>query len=109
MPYSKQFESVTLTFPPKIKMLSMVEISEIYYQNIQSIYKYLDQDKQVVIEVPSQDRMFTLVRIESDHYGIKEIGGEKPLYYSFLANEFVNWIFEIAPRISIVGFDNSEF
>lgn len=109
MPNTKQFEALDLSnfglFNP-IKKMSMIEISELFHNNIQSVYSYLLEGKNVSIEVPNHECFYRIKMKDSNNFRIYKQNGEMSLVEKKKGIEFVNWLFAIAPFISIICIQN---
>lgn len=110
MPNTKQFEAFDINDmlfgSGEMKMLSMVEMSEVFFAKITEIYNYLDEDKMVSIEIPEEDALATITRINSNQFFLA-IKSNEPISGKHLtAIELVNWIFAKAPFMAMVGYSN---
>lgn len=110
MPNTKQFEAMSFTVPFSIQYLSMEEVAAVYFGHITHIMDYLKNDKQATVEIPNEERLYKIIRKTSDEFHIKEWGVPGgPVLHTFSANSFLNWLFEKAPFISIVGEEKGSF
>ena len=111
MPKTKQFEAYDLSlFPPfKIIKLSMLEMSEVFYKHILHVYTLLEENKQATVEVPFEDRLYKMIRINSNQFEMKEYGGDQVVLHLMNGIELVNFLFAKAPFISLVGEEMGSF
>jgi hypothetical protein len=110
MPSTKQFEAVDINElifgTGKSKWLNMYEISKIYYEHIEQAFKFLEEGKIVSMEVPADERFYYLKKINSDSFTLQALGKDPFEKKELKAIETVNWLFEKAPFISMVGYSN---
>ena len=109
MPNIKQFEAISLEeliFGGDIKYLTMEEMSEVFFNNIKSVYTFLIEGKTVSMEVPNDECLYHITKLESNFYKLEKMGNDNAVS-CFTPIEFVNWLFKTAPFISMVGYDNT--
>src|SRR3954468_6318033 len=111
MPKTKQFEAYSIQdmiFGGKPKLYSMEEISRQFFQHIEQVYEFLNENKVISIEIPIEDRLYHIKKIDSANFRITGVGGSPAESRMFDGIETVNWLFEKAPFISLVGVSNIE-
>jgi hypothetical protein len=109
MPNKKRFETIdinALIFGEDPKMLSMVEIADAFYRHIEATLKYLSEGKTVVIEIPNDDAMYHLSKKNDDIFILEKNTMVEKESFNLGAIHIVNWLFENAPFISVVGYSN---
>lgn len=104
MPSTKRFEAYTLSIPMELKHIDMYEMSKQFYQNIENVYKYLDEDKKVSVEVPNDETLYRIEKEGSEHFKITDQSAR--IHQILEPIEFVNWLFAKAPFIAMVGYSN---
>lgn len=110
MPNKPRFEAYEITdliFGSKpTKMVSMEEVSAQFYRNIDMTYRFLIDGKTVSIEIPEYEAVFHISKLGEDLFVREEFseeGNEKDVLEPI---QLVNWLFRVAPFISIVGYSN---
>jgi hypothetical protein len=107
MPSRKLFEAFDINAMfnggNTVKMLSMREISDIYFGHIKTTYQYLGEGKTVSIEVPNHDKMYQLRKLDNGNFEFTDLHEKN----EWLPIDLVNWLFKTAPFISLVGYENS--
>lgn len=109
MPNKKRFEAFDindLIFGGSPKMLSMIEIAETFYSHIEAVLKYLSEGKTIVIEIPNDDAMYNISKKNDDMFILEKNTMDEKEAFNLGAIHIVNWLFENAPFISVVGFSN---
>jgi hypothetical protein len=110
LPKTKQFEYMDINdfiFGMKeVKYMDMYEISNHYFNHIMLVYKYLEEGKVVVTEVPEEDCTFHIEKITSEKFIISK-NGFADFSSEYNAIELVNWLFAKAPWFSMVGYNNN--
>jgi hypothetical protein len=110
MPNTKQFEAFDINDlifgSQEVKKLSMIEISQVFFLKINEIYNYLEEGKMASIEIPEEDMVATITKIDSNHFVLVRKGFEPINLTHMTAIELVNWIFAKAPFMALVGYSN---
>jgi hypothetical protein len=108
MPNKPRFEAFDindLIFGGKVKMLSMIEISDLFYNHINMALLLLDDGETVSIEIPNDDALYHLYQVDEDTFCLEKVGYDVPKTEMDAINT-VNWLFARAPFISLVGYSN---
>lgn len=108
MPSKPRFEAFDindLIFGGKVKMLSMIEISEVFFNHINMALQLLDDGKTVSIEIPNDDALYHLSKKDEETFLLEKCGHDVPKAELDAINT-VNWLFARAPFISLVGYSN---
>lgn len=108
MPSRKQFESLTLTMPMEIKYLDMFEMSEAFYTHIKTVLKYVDENKVACFETGIDNAVYFIKRIDQE-IRVKKQHEDGTSVFSYSGMDFINWLFEIAPFVGMVGMSMTDF
>lgn len=108
MPSRKQFESLSLEVPFSIKYLDMFEISDIFFNSIKSVLKYVDENKIACFETGTDNAVYHIMRTD-ETITVKKQCENNFSVFAYSGIDFINWLFQIAPFISMVGISNTDF
>lgn len=107
MPRTKQFESLNIhELPFKVEYLDMFQLTNIFNKHIETILNYIDEGKQPSFEVPDEDAVYRIIRLDEKQY-IIDITGSSESNVIVSPIELVNLIYKKAPYIAMVGYSNS--
>jgi hypothetical protein len=106
-PQFEAFDIMEFIYDRKVKMISMQDICKVFYQHIETTMQYLIEGKVVCMEVPIEDGLYHITKIDSDTYLVKMQGDHGTEVKTLNAIELVNFMFEKAPFISLVGYSNA--
>lgn len=111
MPKEPRFKSLDIKqFPFKEVKINMYEAANIFNNNIHLVLTYLEQSKIVVVEAPHFDTVYKIYKginpnNNEDLFAIEDAAIN--FYDTKEPMDFLNWLYEKAPFISMVGYENN--
>ena len=96
---------MSLEVPFRLLKIDMFEMSKLWNRQIEQILTYLTEGKVVVFETPNFETTYRIYYEEiGDSFVICDMDKAIDTYKTPI--DFINWIYEKAPYIAMVGYEN---